>query len=275
MTSPRPPSFDDLVGAGRRMVFVVGAYGSGKTEVSVNLALLAARSGRAVRIADLDLVNPYFRCREAQSLMEAHGVEVVVPPGEQAFADLPILLPEVWGMMHPRGEQLSLFDVGGDDVGARVLSTFRAVIRDGDYELLQVVNSRRPFSRTLEECRAAREAIEAASRLRVTGLVVNSHLLDETTPDVVREGFALGRQVTRESGIPVRCVAAMRSLLDRDPLEDVDAPVLPLDRHMLPPWVAGSGAQGLRRTPAPRPTPLGCAASHPMTPRTGGPDAQD
>ncbi|UCF67048.1 MAG: cobalamin biosynthesis protein CbiA, partial [Acidobacteriota bacterium] len=102
-------------------MMIVGGFGSGKTEVAVNLAINLARRGRTVQVADLDLVNPYFRCREARALMEHHAIRVVVPPGAQAYADLPILLPEIKGMLHPPEDTLSLFDVGGDDVGATVL----------------------------------------------------------------------------------------------------------------------------------------------------------
>ena len=114
-----------IVGSEDRLVIVVGSYGSGKTEVCVNLAIDLARRGRKVQIADLDIVNPYFRCREARRLMERHDIRVVVPPGAQAFADLPIVLPEIRGMLRPPDGMLTIFDVGGDDVGAKVLASLR------------------------------------------------------------------------------------------------------------------------------------------------------
>lgn len=123
----------DIVQPGDRLIAIVGSYGSGKTEVAVNLSLLLSRRGLHVQIGDLDLVNPYFRCREASALMEAHGIRVVVPPGAQAWADLPIVLPEIRGMLHPPAGTLSILDVGGDDVGARSLASFRTSIADGEY----------------------------------------------------------------------------------------------------------------------------------------------
>ena len=100
---------------GERLVMIAGNFGSGKTEVSVNFALHLAAAGHRVQIADLDLVNPYFRCREAADLMTRHAIRVVVPPGAQVWADLPIILPEIRGMLHPPDGTLTLFDVGTQD----------------------------------------------------------------------------------------------------------------------------------------------------------------
>ena len=227
-----------IVEPGDRLVMIVGNYGSGKTEVAVNLALVLARAGVRVQVADLDLVNPYFRCREVRALMEGHGIRVVVPPGPQAAADLPILVPEVRGMLHPPPGTLSLFDVGGDDAGARVLATFYNDLAEGDYQLWQVVNARRPFTDTVDGCLRMQAEIEAASRLRVTGLVANTHLVDETTPAIVLEGWRLARAVARRNGLPIRCVAVREDLAADPALRAIDAALLPLRRRMLPPWVA-------------------------------------
>ena len=127
-------------------------------------------------------------------LMEANGIRVVVPPGAQAFADLPIVLPEIRGMLHPPAGTISIFDVGGDDVGARALAAFRTSIADGQYQLWQVINAKRPFTDTVAGCLAMRRAIESASCFSVTGCV-NSHLIDETTPGVL-DGWRLAQQVS-------------------------------------------------------------------------------
>ncbi len=237
-----------------RLVMVVGNYGSGKTEVSVNLAIRAAASGRHVRIADLDLVNPYFRCREARRLMEANGVRVVVPPGAQAWADLPIVVPEVLAMLSPPAGTLSLFDVGGDDVGARVLGSLRDGAIATGYGLWQVINPERPFTRDPDGCLAMREAIERSSRLSVTGIVVNAHLMEETTADTVLRGVDVAREVARRGRVPIRFVAVMEGLADDPRIRAVAEPVFSMKRHMLPPWLLPAGEE---RLPAGRPVPLG------------------
>ena len=103
------------------IVVIVGNYGSGKTEVAVNLAIHQKREGKDVRIADLDLVNPYFRTREARQILDDQGIDVVLPPQKYLQADLPVLSPLVSGMIR-KPAQLSLIDAGGDDVGATVFS---------------------------------------------------------------------------------------------------------------------------------------------------------
>lgn len=237
---------------------LVGGYGSGKTEVTVNLALQLAAAGRRVEVADLDIVNPYFRSRQVRQLMEEHGIRVVVPPGAQAHADLPIVLPEIRGMLHPRQGTNVLFDVGGDDVGARVLSSLRPALGDAPYELWQVVNANRPFTDSVAGCQAMRRAVEGSSRLRVTGLVANTHLIDETTPEGILAGWRLVQAVARETGLPVRCVAVLEGLVDDPALAAIDAPMLRLVRRMLPPWLAPPGADpGPDGLPASRPVPIG------------------
>ena len=255
-----PPPDSRILRSGERVIAIVGGYGSGKTELSVNLALQLAARGRHVQIADLDIVNPYFRCREARDLMEAHGIRVVVPPGAQAWADLPIILPEVRSMLHPPAEVVTILDVGGDDAGARSLASFRTSIADGEYELWQVINAKRPFTSTVDGCLRMIGSIEQASRWRVTGLVANAHLIDETTPQTVVDGWALTVSVGERTGLPVRFVGAMAHVAGAPELRAIDAPVLRLHRHMLPPWlkpVAASDSTGAAPMPAPHPTPIG------------------
>jgi len=244
-----------------RLVIIVGNYGSGKTEVSVNLAVGLAKSGKRVQIADLDIVNPYFRSREARATMEACGIRVVIPPGAQAFADLPIVVPQIKAMLEPQGDDFSIFDVGGDDVGAKMLSSFREALGSKPYALLQVINTRRPFTGTVEGCLAMRRMIEAASRLEVKGYIVNTHLIDQTTEDVIAQGVALATEVSRQSGVPVEVVAAMGELAENPRILGLGYKVLRLERIMLPPWLRrdvkdDTADERGEPLPAPRPKPI-------------------
>jgi len=256
-TRPLPP----IVRASERLVMIVGNYGSGKTEIAVNLAVHLAEQGRRVQIADLDIVNPYFRSREARRVMEEHDIRVVVPPGTQAFADLPIILPEIRGMLAPQGDLLTLFDVGGDDVGARALASFRTTIGDGPYELWQVVNAKRPFTSDVEGCLRMKAELETASRLEVTGFLANAHLIQDTTPETVVEGWRLTEAVAEAAGCPVRGVALMQDIADDPAIDEITAPLLVMERRMLPPWMLkrdeGSPSPDDERLPAARPIPIG------------------
>ena len=127
------------------LIIIVGNYGSGKTEVAINLAIDQKNEKRRVRIADLDLVNPYFRTREARRLLEARGIEVLLPPEKLLQADLPILIPQVAGLVRAPGD-LSILDVGGSDSGASVLAVLKQAFHNGTgpVTMIQVVNPFRP-----------------------------------------------------------------------------------------------------------------------------------
>ncbi len=223
-----------------RIVLIVGNYGSGKTEVAVNLAIRLSER-QSVAIADLDIVNPYFRCREARGEMERYGIRVINPEGEYHSADLPIILPEIRGVVL-EGEGTLICDVGGDDVGARVLSSLADVFADRPCIMLQILNAKRPFTETVEGCLKIGREIETASRLRITGLVSNTHLLEETDVPTVLEGLRLAREVGKAANLPVSFVTADETL--RDGLdanggfdaETAGCPVLWIKRRMLPPW---------------------------------------
>jgi hypothetical protein len=218
----------------QRVVLIVGNYGSGKTEVAVNLAI-RLREQQAVSIADLDIVNPYFRCREARVEMESHGIRVINPEGDFQAADLPIILPEIRGLVRD-GKETLILDVGGDDVGARVLGSLADVFEDQPYDMLQVVNAKRPFTETAEGCRTIGSEIEAASRLRITGLVSNTHLLEDTDTATVLEGLRLAREVGKAADLPVSFVTVSENLRGEFDAQAAGCPVLWIRRRMLPPW---------------------------------------
>ncbi|MFP4582062.1 MAG: cobalamin biosynthesis protein CbiA [Desulfococcaceae bacterium] len=217
------------------IIILVGNYGSGKTEVAVNLAAERRNAGFAVRIADLDLVNPYFRTREARKPLRDLGIDVVLPPEPYMHADLPILAPAVAGMIRDPAP-VTLLDAGGDDVGATVLAALAAALKDRAVRMIQVVNPFRPFTDSLEGCRQIRAEIEAASRLSVNGLIGNANLIDETDADVVREGYAFCRDLSRESGLPLECITVPVDLLPEVEGDPLDCPVLPIHRQLVPPW---------------------------------------
>ena len=72
----------------------------------------------------------------------------------------------------------------------------------------------------------------------MTGLVVNSHLITETEPKDVIDGWRLAREGARKTGLPIRCAAVMREFEDAPELAEISAPILWLERFMLPPWLA-------------------------------------
>jgi len=216
----------------KRVLMFSGGFGSGKTEVAVNFALKLRALGRAVSVADLDIVNPYFRSRLVQAELSKYGIRFLVPSGALAEADLPIIVPEVKGAIEASRGHVIL-DMGGDPVGARVMASLAPQVSEDAVDGMFVLNSRRPRTSDLAGTLAMMAEISSACKVRLSSLVVNSHLVEETTPEVVEEGIALAEQVSRETGARVAFVAVGRQMLER---VQTGYPVMVLDRMMLKPW---------------------------------------
>jgi hypothetical protein len=217
------------------IVIIVGNYGSGKTEIAVNLALYRKRAGADVRVADLDLVNPYFRTREARVQLAEAGIDAVLPEEKYLNADLPILSPRVAGLIRSPAE-VTLLDVGGNDVGATVLSALADALNNSRFSMLQVVNPYRPFTDTVEGCLKIRAEIEAASRQTITGLVANPHLLAETKAEDVRRGISFVRDLAEKTGLPLEFATAPAHLAPEIDNGGLGLPLLPIRRQLVPPW---------------------------------------
>jgi hypothetical protein len=217
------------------IVVLVGNYGSGKTEIAINLAAHRKQSGIDVNLVDLDLVNPYFRSREAVDILARAGVEVVIPDRAYFHADLPIVSPAVAGVLR-RPAALTIVDAGGDDVGATVLASLADAFDKQPVHVLQVVNPLRPTSRSPAACRKIQEEIEAASKMTVSGLVGNANLLDDTTTETIDEGYRFMMELARESRLPLEFITADATLYGSLDPGNFGCPLLPIHRQLVPPW---------------------------------------
>ena len=216
-----------------RISIVTGHYGTGKTEFSVNLALALAAEGASVMLADLDIVNPYFRSRERRSLLEEAGVRLISSSQACSDADVPSLPAELLAILENRDIR-GVLDIGGDPVGARVLARFRPKIIQEDYQLIYVLNANRPEVRTAETAIAYLRGIEATTGLICGGIINNTHLCGETTEEEIRKGALLAADVSRETGIPVLCHVAEEKFVPA--LSDLSEPVFPITIKMKKPW---------------------------------------
>jgi len=220
----------------KRIIAIVGGFGSGKTEVSVNLAkYFVATEKKQISIVDLDLVNPYFRSREAAKELEVLGIRAIMPPGGLYYADVPVLLPEIKGAIEQKDGKLIL-DIGGDAQGTRAFGSLADSIDLGDYEMLMVLNSRRPQTSDVAGSIKTMERIESTARLKFTGLISNTHMIDETTPEIVLEGYELAIEISRAKGLPLQFISARRRTLEGMDTSVFECPVLPMTRSMLKPW---------------------------------------
>ncbi|MGD2014932.1 MAG: cobalamin biosynthesis protein CbiA [Desulfobacterales bacterium] len=218
------------------LIVIVGNYGSGKTEVSINLAVNRKQAGLSVGIADLDLVNPYFRTREARTTLTDFGIQVILPPEPYLHADLPVLSPTIAGMIRDSGEVMIL-DVGGNDVGSTVLAALADAFRGKKVHMLQVVNPLRPQTNTVSGCLRLRDEIETAAHLTITGLVGNANLIDETSVQDIYRGYEFVQSVARESGLPLAFITVSQELLPQIDMKRFDCAVLPIARQLVPPWM--------------------------------------
>jgi hypothetical protein len=219
------------------VVIIVGNYGSGKTEVAVNLAFHYKQLGIHVQVADLDLVNPYFRAREARKALEGMGIEVILPPERLMQADLPILMPQVTGLVGRPG-CLVILDVGGDDVGATVLAALRETFRrmEGPVTMMQVINPYRPNTESIDGCLKVRRAIENKAHIPVGKWIGNAHMLEETSPEHFRQGHDFMTSLQDASGLGVEFITAPHELLPLIDTEQSNWPVLTIHRQLVPPW---------------------------------------
>jgi len=216
------------------IIIIVGNYGSGKTEVSINLAVNHKQNSIDVCVVDLDLINPYFRTREVKAFLLKLGIDLILPPEDYLQADLPILSPAVAGMIRKQ-EGLVLFDMGGG-VGATVLAALADSLKDKNIQMLQVVNPYRPFTETIEDCMRVRDEIEAISGLSINGLIGNANLMDETVADHIYRGYDFVARLSKASGLPLIFITAAVELLPELDINFFSCPVLPIEKQLGMPW---------------------------------------
>ena len=187
------------------------------------------------RLAVLTSSNPYFRTREARIPLEAMGIQVILPDRQYMFADLPILAPAVADIIRQPSD-LTILDAGGDDVGVTVLGALAAVLQNKPVHMLQVINAFRPFTADVAGCIRIQQEIETSAKRKITGLVSNANLMEETAASHIRRGYDLVKSVAEHAQIPLEFVTAAPGILTEDDMAHFSCPVLPFDRKLLFPW---------------------------------------
>ena len=210
----------------KRLTLFAGHYGSGKTNIAVNYALHLAKEGKKVCIADLDIVNPYFRTKDSAKELEAAGIHLVSPAFANTNVDLPALPAEAYRLVTDR-QTFGIMDIGGDDRGAYALGRYTpAILEENNYRMAFVANCYRPLTRTPEDALEVMREIEAACGLRFTCIVGNSNLGTETTPETVLDSIAYIQALSELSGLPIWLYTATMEVAKG--LEGKLSPVLPL-----------------------------------------------
>ena len=218
----------------KRITVFSGHYGSGKTNVAVNYALWLKNHCDKVSIADLDIVNPYFRTKDSMKVLEENGVQLISSEYANSNVDVPALPSETYGVLQNK-EIHAVIDVGGDDRGALALGRYSDVIlEDGDYELLFVINKYRPLTRNADMTLEIMAEIENACHMKFTGIVNDSNLGDETTAEDVLDSVSYANEVSERAGIPIKMTAVKSDLYEI--LSDKIENLMPIELYVRQSW---------------------------------------
>ena len=198
----------------KRVLLLAGHYGSGKTNIAVNMAMELKRKGNETLIADIDIVNPYFRTKDSQNELEAAGIPLICSAYANSNVDIPALPQELYLITEKR-DSFAVVDIGGDDRGALALGRLSDAIKDEDnYEMFLVVNVYRPLTRNLEDMLEVVGEIEAASKLPFTAIINNSNLGEETTAEQVLASVPLVEEIASALQLPVKMTTVKETLAD-------------------------------------------------------------
>ena len=210
----------------KRLTLFAGHYGSGKTNIAVNYALLLAKEGKKVCIGDLDIVNPYFRTADSKKVLEEAGVALISPQFANSNVDLPALPAEAYRLVEDKGIY-GIMDIGGDDRGAYALGRYVPAIKaENNYRMVFVANSYRPLTRTPEDALEVMREIEQACGLAFTDIINNSNLGPETTPQTVLDALPYMEKLSKLSGLPIFAHTAEKAVAQQ--LAGKLEPVIPL-----------------------------------------------
>ena len=209
----------------KRVTLFAGHYGSGKTNLAVNWALGLKKQGRRVVIADLDIVNPYFRTKDSAALLEENGIEVVSPEFANSNVDLPALPAELYGVVQNR-QRYAVMDIGGDDRGAVALGRYAPyILEENDFEMIFVANFMRPLTLTPADALEVMREIEQAGGIPFTSIVNNTNLGPLTEPETVLSGLEKCRELSALCGLPILFTSARRDIASKLNI----SPLLPID----------------------------------------------
>ncbi len=219
----------------KRIRIIIGHYGSGKTEFSVNYAVKLSALGKKVGLVDLDVVNLYFRSREKAQILEEKGIRVIGSALKGTAVDIPAISGEVLTPLQDKTYD-AVLDIGGDPAGARTLGRYKDFLVDGEYDMFFVLNANRPETQSVEKVMEFIVKIQDTTRAKVTGIINNTHLLKSTTTEDVIRGYDLAMEVSKVSKIPLKYNVCMEHLVEELPGEIKDK-IFPITLYMREEWM--------------------------------------
>ena len=198
----------------KRITLFAGHYGSGKTNIAVNYALHLKESYDKISIADLDIVNPYFRTKDSEGYLESRGIHLISSEYANSNVDVPALPAEAYAIIDDETVH-AVIDVGGDDRGALALGRYSpSILKQNDYEMLLVINKFRPLTPDCASTVAVMREIETAAGMKFTGIINNSNLGDETTAEDIIGSVAYAQAISEASGMPIKMTTVKEDLYE-------------------------------------------------------------
>ncbi len=214
----------------RRITVFIGAYGSGKSEVSTNFAVWLARTGRKVTLCDLDMINPYFRSADAREQIVPLGVDLISPQFAGSNVDVPAM-PSAVHSIFDQTDRYGVLDIGGEDLGARAVATLRPQLLKSEVAVYMVVNTSRPYTNTASQIARQARTLAAAAGMPLDGLVQNTNLLEFSEPQLLEAADAALEQAAAELCVPIVFKASLARCVPQSWLQS-GQPVLLLRRFI-------------------------------------------
>ena len=196
-----------------RLSIVIGAYGSGKSEIAVNMSLAQRKAwpDKSLLIADLDIINPFYRSSDCAPALEKAGIRVISPMYAGSNVDAPVIPPDVYSIFDDE-TYTGVFDIGGEDMGATILGSMRHRIENTDTQILMAVNTLRPFTSDAKQIAEMTAILSQAAGFKIDGYLHNTNLLGETTPEIITEGEKIMKEASGITGIPVVATCYMEGV---------------------------------------------------------------
>ena len=200
----------------KKIIILIGNYGSGKTEIALNMAVYASGAGKRTQVIDLDRINDYFRMSDHVKLLDEKKIDLVSP----TFVGSGVTqtnMPAAVGSAFAGDWDLVIFDVGGDPAGALSLARYHQDFQElppEQVEVYDIVNVFRPMSETADKILKLKGDMEGFARQKVTGFINNSNLQIYASADDLRRGYDVILEASEKSGIPVVHTSGRREYLD-------------------------------------------------------------
>ena len=220
----------------KRINIITGHYGSGKTEVALNMALELKKQHDNVIICDMDIVNPYFRTNDEAELLKNKGIRVIAPDYASTNIDIPVLPGDILSVFTDK-DAYAVLDLGGDDDGAVALGKYHHYLKEEDYDMFFVLNALRPDTMNIEDIKSLAQNIEIMSRAKITGLINNTNLSYLTEPKHLGESLEFGDMAAKELGVPLKYISGTPETLSCLP-DDLKSKAFVLELFMKLPFDA-------------------------------------